>query len=168
MTNGLYKSFSEIELNFKSVQIDFNNDKWRENIPSKPGWYYITTNAPIEELKSVGDHKYKAHINIRETINNNANLIKLGFAIIQSECLYVVYNGEAKNLKARAKEHICGHEKTFCLGLTNYPILREYSWLFNYASESTCSSINSEDKATRVLFEQLWRAKNGWPILCKK
>jgi hypothetical protein len=29
----------------------------------------------------------------------------------------VVYNGEAKNLKARAREHDDGHPKTYCLGV---------------------------------------------------
>ncbi len=169
MNDSIQRGITDIENLFKCVCIDFDDDIWRYNIPSSSGWYLIETNTPIEILKSIGTPQHKAHINIPKTIGSAVSLINLGAAIQQSgDDHYVVYNGEARNLKARAREHICGHGKTFCLGLAEYPILRKYSWRFCYAPASECGNLRDADKAVRVLFEQVWRAKHGWPILCKK
>lgn len=159
----------EIEDQFTCVPMDFEDKSWHEGIPSQPGWYLIETNTPVMVLKSVGSQRHKAHINLPKTIESASKLIELGVTIQQSgNDYYVVYNGEAKNLKARAREHVNGHSKTFCLGLVNYPVLRKYHWRFCYATVSECKNLENADKATRILFEQVWRAKHGWPILCKK
>ena len=78
-----------------------------------------------------------------------------------------VYSGEAKNLKARAREHMSGHSKTACLALSNYGSLRAYIWRFYF---SPCPSFEdpNESKLLRTLGEQAWRSKHGWPILCRK
>lgn len=163
------KDMAEIENNLQCLQIDFNDDLWKITIPSQPGWYLIETTTPINVLKSLDPPRYKAHINIPKTIESASILLNLGVIIVQSaNDYYVVYNGEASNLNARAREHVRGHEKTFCLGLVNYPILKEYSWKFSYVLVSSCKSIVTHDKTLRVLFEQAWRGKHGWPILCKK
>jgi hypothetical protein len=149
--------------------MNFEDNSWRENIPPEPGWYLIKTNTPIDVLRSVGQPKFKAHINIPDTIKNTSRLQDLGIAITQSGSSdYVVYSGEAGNLKARAREHECGHPKTFCLGLTNYATLHQHRWTFCYVALSRCKVFSNGDKLLRLAVEQAWRAKNGWPILCKK
>ena len=169
MNKVMQSIIDEIDQNFKCLKIDFKDDSWRGSIPSEAGWYLIKTNTPIAVLKSAGPPKYKAHINIPETINNTSMLQDSSIAIIQfHDEDYVVYNGEAKNLKARAREHECGHPKTYCLGLSNYETLRSYKWTFCYVAVSSCKVISNGDKLWRLAVEQGWRAKNGWPILCRK
>lgn len=173
MNQVMGKVVEEMNKKLKCLQINFNDPLWRKDIPSEAGWYIIRTNTPIEVLRSVGLPKYKAHINIPETINATSELRDTGIAIIPqlSDQDYAVYNGEAKNLKARAKEHENGHEKTFCLGLSNYKSLRGYRWTFCYLTTSSCMVLTSKeknDKLLRVAVEQGWRTYNGWPILCKK
>ena len=168
--NKVMKSIiDEIDQKFKCLQINFEDDSWRGNIPSEAGWYLIKTNTPIAVLKSAGAPQYKAHIDISEAINSISVLQDSSIAIIQSNDEdYVVYNGEAKNLKARAREHERGHPKTYCLGLSNYETLRRYNWTFCYVVVSSCKVVPNGDKLLRLAIEQGWRAKNGWPILCRK
>ncbi len=169
MNEPIERIICRIESNFKSVPMDLTYDSWKQSIPAEPGWYLIETNTPIEELKSVGPPQYPAHINIPKAIDNVSALISVGAAIKQSgNNHYVVYNGEAQNLKSRAREHVRGHRKTFCLGLANYPALREYGWRFCYVPVSSCEDVGSDDKSLRLFFEQVWRATYGWPILCKR
>ncbi len=160
---------NEIDRKFKCLQINFEDDSWRESIPSEAGWYLIKTNTPSAVLKSVEPPKCKAHTNIPGTVNNTSILQDSGIAIIQSDDEdYVVYNGEARNLKARAREHERGYPKTYCLGLSNYETLRSYKWTFCYVAVSSCKVLPNGDKILRFAVEQAWRAKNGWPILCRK
>jgi hypothetical protein len=160
---------NEIDRDIRCVLIDFENETWREAIPSESGWYFIKTTTPIEVLRCVKppSEEHKAHINIPETIYRTLRL--QGIAITQREkSEYVVYNGEALNLKARAREHEHGHAKTYCLGLSNYTVLRNYKWCFCYIAAQDCELISNDNKLLRVVVEQAWRAKNGWPILCRK
>jgi len=160
---------NEIERKIQCVRMNFESETWRATVPSEQGWYLIKTNAPIEVLRGVGSppEKRKAHINIPETVNETLKL--QGIAITQRRNDdYVVYNGEAKNLKARAKEHERGHAKTYCLGLSNYEILRNYNWTFCYVAASRCEVLQNGDKLLRLAVEQAWRVRNGWPVLCKK
>lgn len=169
MNRRLNDILDEIDQKFRCVEINFEGRSWRENIPSESGWYLVKTNTPIDVLQSVGQPKSKAHVDIPDTIQVMSGLRALGIIIEQSvNNDYVVYNGEAKNLKARAKEHTSGHKKTYCLGLGDYEVLRGYKWTFYYVAASWCKTLPHGDKALRLAVEQGWRAKHGWPILCKK
>ena len=169
MNRMLKDIIDEIDQKFKCLQIDFADVSWRRDVPSEAGWYLIKTNTPIKVLISTEPPQYRAHINIPQTVNNSSILQDLGIAITQSDDEdYVVYNGEAENLKARAREHECGHPKTYCLGLSNYQTLRRYKWIFCYVAVSSCKVHPNIDKLLRLAVEQGWRAKHGWPILCRK
>ncbi len=164
----------KIDRDSDNVQINFNDESWRKNIPTGAGWYRIITNTPICKLCSVGPPKTenKKHINIPETINSSSELLKHRIAIRQhgKEC-YVVYNGEAKDLRARAREHENGSGGTSCLGLSNYESLHDHGWVFSYLPVSECKKVLDQvqdDKLLRVAVEQGWRVFNGWPILCRK
>jgi len=169
MNATLDNTIAEVDALLKRVHMNFTDDSWRRVIPAEPGWYLITTNTPIDVLKSIGSPKYPAHIDIPQSIKNVSVLYILGLAIKQAKDEdWVVYNGEAENLKARAREHEKGHPKTYCLGLSNYSALRTYQWSFCYTPISSCKNLNNGDKLLRLVVEQGWRVKHGWPILCSK
>ncbi len=169
MNKVIENIINEIDQRFKYLQINFEDTSWRKSIPSEAGWYLIKTNTAIDVLRTVGQPRHKAHINIPQTINDASGLRDVGIAITQSgNDDYVVYNGEAKNLKARAREHENGHAKTYCLGLSNYESLRGYRWTFCYVPVSCCNVLSKRDKLLRLAVEQGWRTKHGWPILCRK
>lgn len=151
----------------RSVRILFNTEEWTNTIPSRPGLYWIKTNTPIQVLENVGAPSSRAHVNIPVTIGTTLRLA--GLAIMPSEDRsYVIYNGEATNLKARAREHVEGHSATFCLGLLEYDSLQEYDWTFSYITLAELGLADSTSKQLRIIVEQAWRAEYGWPILCKK
>ena len=119
-------------------------------------------------LKSLNSPKGSAHYNIGNrmkytfTTENQDLLIKQ-----ENSEKYVVYNGHAGNLKARAREHDRGHEKTACLALRQYKELHDYEWYFCYLAVSSLDDNYQNDKILRKAVEQGWRTKYGWPILCK-
>jgi hypothetical protein len=173
MNKMLQDILDEIDHNWKCLPIDFDDESWRENIPSKPGWYLIKTSTPLKKLKSlksINFPEHKAHTNIPQAINSASLLQNHGLIITQSGNEdYVVYNGEAANLKYRAREHQHGHPNTACLGLSDYRISDRYRWTFCYVAVSSCRIVTSVDnKLLRVAIEQGWRASHGWPILCRK
>ena len=153
MNNVIEKIAAEIDENFKCIQINFGDIFWNKDIPPEAGWYTIRTNTPIDVLKSAGPPKYKAHINIPETIASTSELCDSGIAILPQlgDEDYIVYNGEAKNLKARAKEHASGHPKTYCLDLSNYKFLQEYRWFFCYSTLFSCVALASKKKDDKLL-----------------
>lgn len=160
----------EILINFQNkkecVKMNFKNDEWRKDIPGEPGWYVIKTDTPVEVFGLlVEPQKGIYHYNLKKRcINNN----KHKFIICQDENKkYVVYNGHAKNLKARAREHDRGHNKTACLALRKYQDLIKYNWYFYYLPISALDISLQDSKLLRIAVEQAWRAEFGWPILCE-
>jgi len=150
-------------------EITFHSDAWREGIPSKPGWYFVETDMPPEKFKDVrGPGKNSAHYNIPERVKESLALEQFNACIPPGRrFFYIVYSGETANLRARAREHVSGHPKTACLALESYPFLCKYKWFFCFLLCEVGEN-SKESKLLRTVGEQLWRAKNGWPILCKK
>jgi len=165
MTNIL----EAIEKDLKTLDMDLQDDSWRNSVPSSPGWYFIETNTPLKVFKILeSPPKNTRHYNIPEKVITSLSLKSFEACILPSENpFYFVYSGEAKNLKARAREHVSGHPKTGCLALSNYSLLFKYKWRFYY-SECRFTKSPDENKLVRVFGEQMWRAKYGWPILCGK
>lgn len=161
----IIEKFQENEICFK---IDFLSEEWRKKVPADSGWYLIKTNAPINILRNLNNPKGKAHYNIGNRIDKNFTVDNNDLLINQKENnFYVVYNGHAKNLKARAREHYRGHNKTACLSLKQYKEIHEYDWYFCFLSISSLDKNYKADKLLRLAVEQAWRSKFGWPILCK-
>ncbi len=157
-----------IKSNMTSVEMSFNNDEWRTSVPSAPGWYFIETNTPPEAFENVGPPKGQRHYDIPKKALQSLAMEEYDACILpSSNSFYYVYSGEAKNLKARAREHMSGHPKTGCLALINYSALHTYIWKFHFA---ICPILNdqNESKLLRTIGEQAWRSKYGWPILCGK
>lgn len=171
MNSYLSKALNIIEESSEISEMKYMNEKWDVNIPRIPGWYTIKSNIPINALMKIGapDEKHKAHIDIPATIRINNQGILPKFVIQQKGTdLFVVYNGMAKNLKARAREHYNGHRKTFCLGLKKYDSIWDYSWYFDYCTTTKLGFEGIENKMLLKIVEQAWRAEYGWPILCKQ
>lgn len=157
-----------IEKNIKILDISLSDDSWRKIIPSKPGWYFIETNTPPDVLRKLGPPKWEHHYNIPAKVEVSLSIKSFGVCIQPKEdSYYIVYSGEAKNLKARVKEHVSGHPKTYCLALTNYPALHRYAWRIHFTPCPTVDNPNGS-KLMRIIGEQIWRSKYGWPILCGK
>ncbi|MDW7773159.1 MAG: hypothetical protein SCH71_09755 [Desulfobulbaceae bacterium] len=155
-----------IENEMSSLEVDFHDDDWIQTIPSLPGWYFFETDTPPEEFCELGPPVGINHNNLPKKVDESSSLRREGILILPAEYeLYFVYSGETANLKARIKEHIWGHEKTYCLALSNYLILHDYSWVVHWATCSFGEKPN-DSKLWRIFGEQAWRAKNGWPILC--
>jgi len=157
-----------IEKGMNALEMNLSGGPWRASIPSATGWYFIETNTPPDALKNVGLPKGQRHYNIPYKVEASLSLEPFGACILPlKNPFYIVYSGEAKNLKARAREHVSGHSKTGCLALENYSSLHKYDWKFHF---SLCDLGNNieENKLIRTFGEQLWRAKYGWPILCGK
>ncbi len=165
---NLERILDEIDRKLKCEQIDFENDAWRKDIPSEAGWYLIKTNAPLHLLKAIR-RSHKAHADFHLIINCTSALQGHGMAIVQAGNEdYVVYNGQAANLKARAREHECGHPKTYCLAVSDHRSLRSYRWSFCYVPASGLCGVVDSDPLFRVAVEQGWRSRHGWPVLCQR
>ncbi len=149
-----------------------NDGQWnreRANIPTCGGWYWIRSTTPIATFGGLAQ-PHGNHYNIPERVTYNQYLINSGIVLLpqRRDSLYVIYSGEAKNLRSRAREHRHGNVGTACLGLASYGLLRNERWLFCFVSRQDIFPYCDDDKALRVYGEQLWRSLNGWPILCKR
>jgi len=145
--------------------VNFSDIKCLDHVPSKPGWYFIKTNTPITAFQDLRTPMVEHHKDIPECIKFTNTLLAQGFAIIdQPGGLRVVYNGETKSLRQRAKEHFFGKPGTYCLGISDYPTLKQpkCKWEFCYVEAGT------KDMGVRLFGEQIWRTVNGWPILCER
>lgn len=157
-----------------SVQIDFRNDQWHLDggIPSKPGWYYISTNAPVSLLQQqalwsstyprVTDQKIVKVKNY--DLQKRANRYSIGLSKYFNT--RGVYSGLASNLLSRAREHTFADPGTAGLALAKYAPLHEHEWIFHFV---TLGRFMADCQCKEVLLrlgEQSWRAKHGWPVLC--
>lgn len=171
MNSNLLVILKSIEDSAIFVEMAYPDDDWYSSISSLSGWYIIKTNTPVDALGKVGNPnpEAKAHINIPKTISEIKKVLPQGLVIKQEDNKpYTVYNGRAKNLKARAREHYNGHNKTFCLALKKYPMLWAYKWYFYYYPITKLGLNDIDNKMFLIIVEQAWRAKHGWPVLCKQ
>lgn len=150
------------------LEIVFGDASWRKQVPAEAGWYLIRTNAPIGALRAtplpVAGLRYK----IARRVEESEDMPGVGSVILQhGQELWTVYNGYAANLKSRAREHQRGDKGTGCLAIEFYEGLRAYEWRFEFFPVSRLSEGFASHKLLLNLVEQAWRARNGWPILCK-
>jgi hypothetical protein len=163
-------SLSNLSLRtFARVSLTPGTKDWWSLVPAVPGWYAIETNAPVSALEMlVPGESCAKHYNFSRRTAAVALLRSYG-QIIQPPAAgqpYVVYSGEGRNLKARAREHSHGNGGTACLGLSRYDSLAEYTWAFLYRTCEAHVPGSNGDKLLRTVLEQRWRAKHGWPLLC--
>lgn len=166
-----------IESNFENSVIDFQNAQWTIDIPSTPGWYFIETDTPVGVFRSLphpsleyvnnkNEIKKCRNYNLTKRINILENAFNVRDLFIIKEGVRAIYSGKTKNLKARAREHTFGHKGTAGLALVNYKEIYDFKWYFRYRENPF--DFNTKEHLDIILKfgEQIWRSKNGWPILC--
>ena len=159
---------------FETVPIDLENPNWhaKANIPGKPGWYYITTSAPIEELalQQLWDKTY-----VTKTSNQSAKVKNYDLSVRCARYfkepsdfwnVKQVYSGLANNLRNRAREHTFADPGTAGLALSKYPDLFEFEWSFSYRKLDDFLPDFGSTEPYLHLGEQIWRSIYGWPVLC--
>lgn len=159
---------------YSSVQIDLRNEKWHRlgGIPNKSGWYYISTNAPIsliQQQRLWSPIYQKARDKSTAAVKNYDLQERAGrYTTGLSRYFSVrgIYSGLASNLLNRAREHTFADPGTAGLALSKYTALHDYEWIFHFVTLNRfMAECECEDFLLRF-GEQLWRAKNGWPVLC--
>ena len=161
---------------FQVKEIDFNNSQWHLDIPTKSGWYFIETDTPnnvfaslsappSEYINNDGVAKKCSNYNISARVSSLMSCTG-GGGVIGGGPLRVVYSGMAKNLLNRAREHTFAHPGTAGLALSNYDQIKNFDWKFHYLVNTIEFEIEPHRNVTLKLGEQIWRANNGWPILC--
>lgn len=157
-----------------SVQIDLRNKQWYRlnGIPNTPGWYYISTNAPVSLLQQqplwrTTYPRAKDGVIVKV---KNYDLQQRASRYSDSLSSYFntkgVYSGLASELRTRAKEHTFPDPGTGGLALSKYPPLHDYEWIFHFV---TLNRFVADCQGKGILLrlgEQIWRSKYGWPVLC--
>lgn len=158
------------------VQIDLTDPWWysRWDIKRQPGWYFIRTDAPIEVLQRQQPwcETYFTK-RARETrTTKNYNLAQRAARFTEDMRAYwnihEVYSGMASSLADRAREHTFPDPGTAGLALGKYPELAAYNWTFGFIRLERFNAVPSGQDMLLRLGEQVWRAKNGWPLLCSE
>jgi len=163
-----------LESYYCAVTIDLSDKKWhtKAKIPSVPGWYFIQTNMPFERLcaQDIWQATYvtKKKQEIKPVRNYNLSQRAQRFGPDLSNCWNIkeVYSGMSSNLMSRAREHTFADPGTSGLALSRYPEARDYKWLFGYLTLERFLPNPSCQHMLLNLGEQIWRSKNGWPLLC--
>lgn len=158
---------------FKPVKIDLENPDWHTEagIPSKPGWYYITTSAPLSVLQRQTLWQTEYTRADGETAKvRNYDIAKRSLRFSEEFARFwnttKVYSGIGSSLQARAREHTFPDRGTAGLALANYSELYEYDWVFNYRRFDEYHPSSKNHGVHLLLGEQIWREQNGWPLLC--
>lgn len=163
-----------LESTHSSVQMDLENRQWhlKSGIQNDPGWYFISTNTPIEVLaaQALGSKLYrKARTEEWATVKNydlQARASRCTPDVKKYFSERAVYSGLAADLRTRAREHCFPDPGTGALALANYDALRSYEWIFHYLTLKRFQADRRCDALMLRIGEQLWRSKYGWPVLC--
>jgi hypothetical protein len=159
---------------YQTAKIDFENKSWHTDagIKDVPGWYFVTTNAPVSVLaaQTLWDTTYIQKQNKKKASVKNYNLaVRAGRHTDDLARFWnttIVYSGMASSLRNRAREHTFGDPGTGGLALYRYPALADYNWTFSFLRLDAHFE-HCDDTATILkLGEQMWRSANGWPLLC--
>jgi len=160
---------------YKQVLVDFTSSQWmvEADIPTEPGWYSLSTDAPLEVLVkcSLWQETYNRLKDGVEVPVKNYDISKRAARYEAQRPVYWnlqhVYSGLASSLRARAREHTFADPGTAGLALARYPQLHQFTWKFHYLELRNLSIVDEVSGSFILkLGEQVWRTKFGWPILC--
>lgn len=159
---------------YTSVKIDLTDNGWHTDakIPDLAGWYFVTTDAPVEVIsrQQLWATTYITKKKKVETRVKNYDLAARAGRYTDAMSRYwnitKVYSGIASSLRDRAREHTFADPGTGGLALSKYPALFAYDWTFNYRClDQILPGIDDWEMQLR-LGEQIWRSHNCWPLLC--
>ncbi|MBA1250203.1 Uncharacterised protein [Pseudomonas luteola] len=162
-----------LESQHKSITMVSQGLKWPEDrdIPSSPGWYYISTDTPIHVLqrqKPVQKQYTRKRTQQRAGVRNydiGARAKRYTEDLSEYYSKIAVYSGMASNLSSRAREHLCADPGTASLAIANFPELLKYEWYFHFVTLKDFMDNCQNSSLLLRLGEQQWRAKYGWPLL---
>ena len=158
------------------VQVDLTDPWWysRWDINRGPGWYFIRTDTPVEVLcrqrlwcasyipRQAEVSRLTRNYNIAGRASRYADNTKENWNVNE------VYSGMAMSLIDRAREHTFTGPGTAGLALGRYPELAKYSWTFGFLRLDRMDAPPSGHEVLLRLGERIWRASNGWPLLCSE
>lgn len=158
-----------------------NNGHEDKYITQSPGWYWIACDINFEELKQV----YCPTQYLRGKACRIGELSKKNYKTFGKEYLcktedddrQIIYNGHQQNVIIRLRQHFfLNNDRTGALGLNCYPLSHK-SWKVRFFGRPHIKRLSSgiqsevrdliEEQSGRLAIENAWRAKYGWPILCK-
>lgn len=136
-----------------------------EDVPKKPGVYWIETTMPVEEIlvaidklieqEQEQEQEQGKQKRIRTAKNGHPPIIKQ-----EDGGLYVIYVGTEDNLQRRLKQHLFneGGKGTARLGCRIHEApFNQYQWQISYTEIKT--------EYLRYAVESWWRSKQ-WPVFC--
>jgi len=178
-------------IDFGSVEVwpeDLFKKKWAKGQPfedvwntSGTGWYWFLLDMTYDELHQIPKPSSlpKNGCNIGLTAHDNREVFKNSLLCkADNSGMIVVYNGHENNVTTRIRSHFAlNNDKTGALGLNHYPLSKK-KWQVKLFSMPCFQDISADDKRQieflmnaptgRCAVESAWRAKYGWPILCKE
>jgi hypothetical protein len=157
------------------ASIDLTDPTWarKAGIPGKAGWYFIRTTAPLEVLQrqTLWGETYTRDDGETAKVKNYdiaARATRVQQDLHPYWNVTDVYSGIASNLLSRAREHSFPDPGTGALALSKYPELLQFDWHFYFLTLERLLRQSSCPAMLLRLGEQMWRAKNGWPVLCSE
>ncbi|WP_156033903.1 hypothetical protein [Aeromonas jandaei] len=161
--------------------------KWAKGKPientwkgSSPGWYWILVDMNFDELCAVTKPSSlpKKGCNIGTLSKKMKNIFGESLLCEPQSGMTVIYNGHEADVTSRIRTHfVLNNNSTGAIGVIHYPLsskkwsVRYFSSSFlNYSPDAFKSQIDSliNSYSGRCAVESAWRAKYGWPILCKE
>ena len=150
-------------------------------ISRSPGWYWIACDISFEELKNLictSEDLPGGACKIGEVSTKNYKTFGEEYLCkLDDSNRRIIYNGHQSNVVIRAREHFTlNNDKTGALGLKYYPLSKK-NWKIRFFGKPHINRLQNEiqeevrsmiaEKSGRIAIENAWRAKYGWPILCK-
>lgn len=177
----VYDNSKEIEVtkDIYSKEVFTQNwlkDEAKKNFKNVEGLYWIKTNLNFDHLSKLRPENQREKGSFfYVTAQNN-------FKIFDRELINKTYfyNGHAKNIVSRLRNHFyLKNDKTGALGINAYPILKNQTITVRFFTIDMIEKLKVSEKEKllienlikenigRTAIENAWRAKNGFPILCK-
>lgn len=182
-------------LNSQPIQFggtdDWDNDLfkkgWSQGKPFRKswngagsGWYWFSVGMSYDELHAVKKPATLPEKGCNIGLLTHENREVFGSPLLCSPVsgMTVIYNGHEANVTSRIRAHFAlKNNGTGALGLNHYPLSKK-EWVVRFFSTPCFTGITADDRAQiellmrsysgRCAVESAWRAKYGWPVLCKE
>lgn len=154
-----------------------NKDKY---ITQSPGWYWIGCDISFSELMDLNCPQglpTKACELGKLSKENYKTFGEDYLCKVDDKSYNIIYNGHENRIIPRLRIHFTlKNNHTGALGLRHYDLSRK-NWKIRFFGKPHIDRLKDniqeevysmiEEKPGRIAIENAWRAKYGWPILCK-
>lgn len=146
----------------------------------RTGWYWFLARVTLEELRAIARPEKLPKKGCDIGAMAAANWETFGPELLcgaRDDGRLVVYNGHENDVHYRVRSHFAlDNDGTGALGLQHFP-LHHRTWELRIFAAPCLPSVPEEQQARissllkvksgRVAVETAWRARYGWPVLCK-